>query len=145
MKTPFDTAMRVQRREIDEMGAAINAQVRRLNEIERAQEYNRCKIADEAAVAGEGLAMPSYAYMERIRAERSRLAHDSSIQGARLETLRVAATEAYGAFRAVEVAAEAYREEADRRSANAEQARIDDLSAAAFLNARRLSQKDDFQ
>lgn len=145
MKTPFDTAMRVQRREIDEMGVAINAQVRTLNEIERAQEDNRHKMAREAEVASGDLAMSSHAYMERVRAERSRLARDSLVHGARLDTLRSAATEAYGAFRAVEVAAETYREEAGRRSANAEQAGIDDMSAVAFLNARRISRRDGFQ
>lgn len=142
MKTPFDTVMRVQRREIDNMGVAINALETRLVAIERARAGHRDRMVEEAEAARADLVMPSFAYMERARAERRRLAHDSAIQGARLNQMRSIATEAYGAYRAVEVAAESYRDEAGKHLARAEQAGIDDLSAAAFLKTRRAARKD---
>jgi hypothetical protein len=137
MKTPFDTAMRVQRREIDAMGVAINVQVNVLNQIETAREEVRGSILREADVAAGDLHISSHAYMERIRAEQLRLTRDGAVQSARLDQMRAKAASAYGAYRAIEVAAEGFREEADRRSARAEQAGIDDGAAVAFLNARR--------
>ena len=137
MKTPYDAAMRVQRREIDAMGVAINVQVNLLNQIDQAREEVRTSIIREADVAATDLGMSSHAYMERIRAEQSRLVRDGAAQGARLDQLRTKAASAYGAFRAIEVAAEGFVEAANRRNANAEQAGIDDSSAVAFLKARR--------
>jgi hypothetical protein len=75
--------------------------------------------------------------MERIRAEQNRLIRDGAAQGARLDQLRSKAASAYGAYRAIEVAAEGFVADANRQSANAEQAGIDDSSAVAFLKARR--------
>lgn len=137
MKTPYDTAMRIHRREIDAMGVAINVQVNLINQIDQAREEMRTHIIREADVAAADLGISSHAYMELIRAEQSRLIRDGAAQGARLDQLRAKAATAYGAYRAIEVAAEGFVEAANRRSANAEQAGIDDSSAVAFLKARR--------
>ena len=137
MKTPYDTAMRIHRREIDAMGVAINVQVNLLNQIDQAREEVRTSIVREADVAATDLGMSSHAYMERIRAEQSRLVRDGAAQGARPDQRRGKAAPAYGAYRAIEVAAEGFVEAANRHIANAEQAGIDDNSAVAFLKARR--------
>lgn len=137
MKTPYDAAMRVQRREIDATSVAINVQVNLLNQIDRAREEVRTSIIREADVAAADLSISSHAYMERIRAEQARLNRDGAAQGARLEQLRTKAATAYGAYRAIEVAAEGFVEAASRRTANAEQAGLDDSAAVAFLKARR--------
>ena len=139
MKTPYDAAIRVQRREIDAMSVAINVQVNLLNQIDQAREEVRTSIIRESDVAAADLSMSSHAYMERIRAEQSRLIRDGAAQGARLDQLRSKAASAYGAYRAIEVAAEGFVADANRQSANAEQAGIDDSSAVAFLKARRTS------
>lgn len=138
MKTPYDTAMRVQRREIDAMGVAINVQVNLLNQIETARDEARVDMQREADVAAGDIGLSSHAYMERIRAEQQRLTRDGAVQSARLDQMRSKAAAAYGAFRAIEVAAEGFREEAGRRSASAEQAGLDDNAAVAFLKARRI-------
>ncbi|HUD95471.1 hypothetical protein [Sphingobium sp.] len=137
MKTPYDTAMRVQRREIDAMGVAINVQVNLLNQIETAHDETRASIQREADVAAGDLGLSSHAYMERIRAEQQRLTRDGAVQSARLDQMRGKAAAAYGAFRAIEVAAEGFRDDANRRTANAEQAGLDDSAAVAFLKAHR--------
>lgn len=137
MKTPYDTAMRVQRREMDEMGVAINVQVNLLNQIEQAQDAARNRLAREGDLASQDFTLSSHAYMERIRAEQQRLARDGAAQSLRLDQLRNKAAAAYGAFRTIETAADGWREGAERRSANAEQAGIDDNAAVAFLKNRR--------
>jgi flagellar export protein FliJ len=137
MKTPYDTAMRVQRRELDAMGVTINVQVNVLNQIETAQEELRTSVLREVDVAASDLGMSCHAYMERVRAEQDRLTRDGAAQRVRLDQLRHQAAAAYGSYRAIEIAAEGYREDANRRDANAEQTSIDDGSVAAFLKARR--------
>lgn len=141
MKTPYDTAMRVQRREIDEMGVTINVQVNLLNQIERAREDAGHTLTRERDLSSRDFTLSSHAYMERIRAEQARLTRDGATQNARLDQLRNKAAAAYGAFRAIEVAADGFREEAERRSANAEQAGIDDNAATSFLKARFMSRQ----
>lgn len=137
MKTPYDTATRVQRREVDAMGVAINVQINVLTRIEQAREEVRTSVMREAKVAAADLTISSHAYMERIRAQQHRLTQDGSAQSARLDQLRSKAAVAYGAYRTIEIAADGFREDANRRSANAEQAGMDDSSAVAFLKARK--------
>lgn len=138
MKTPFDTAIRVQRREIDAMGAAISSHMNMLNRIERVHEELRSSAAREAAVAANDLSMTTHAYMERVRAERARLANEQALQQARLAQLRMEAAAAFGTCRSIESAAEDYRDEAGRLLANSEQAALDDGAAVAYLKARKL-------
>lgn len=138
MKTPYDSAMRMQRREIDEMGVAINVQVNLLNQIEQARDEARHRLNRESELASRDLNLSSQAYMERIRAEQQRLARDGATQSLRLDQLRSKAAAAYGAFHTIEMAAKDWRKDAERRSSNAEQAGIDDNSAVAFLKRRGL-------
>lgn len=137
MKTPYDSAMRIQRREIDEMGVAINVQVNLLNQIEQARDEARHRLSRETELASRDLSLSSQAYIERIRAEQQRLARDGATQSLRLDHLRSKAAAAYGAFRTVEMAAKDWHEDTERRRANAEQAGIDDNAAVAFLKHRR--------
>jgi hypothetical protein len=141
MKTPYDTALRVQQREIDDMRVAINVQVNVLNQVERSREAVNEKIVSEAAIAASDIGMSSHAYIARMRAEQSRLSNDQAAISARLGQLRSKAVAAYGAFRAVETAADGFRDEAVRASANAEQAGMDDFAAVSFINARRSARR----
>lgn len=136
MKTPYDPAIRVQRREIDSLGVAINVQVSILNRIEDAREEIGASAAREADVAQRNPGISAHAYMEHIRAEQRRLASDGIVQRARLDQMRSKAAEAYGAFRTIETAAEEWRADAERSRAKMEQARLDDNAAMAFLKAR---------
>jgi hypothetical protein len=138
MKTPFDAAIRVQRREIDAMGAAITSHANRLSQIERMHEELRVNAAKEAAVASNDLSMPAHAYMDRIRAEQARISAESAVQNARLAQLRIQAASAYGTCRTIESAADDFRTDAGRRLANSEQAQLDDSAAVAYLKAKAL-------
>lgn len=136
MKTPFDGAIRIQRREIDEMRVAINIQVERLVEIEAAQVDHDAAIRNERGVAGEHLLFSSYAYMARMNAERRRLAQDRTVADVQLTQLRTRATAAYGLSKAIESAADTYRDEAIQAEASAEQGHLDDQAATRFVRAR---------
>jgi hypothetical protein len=138
MKTPYDAALRVKRREVDAMGAAINAQMTTVNQLDMRQVQIRSNMQQEALVAANDLALSGHAYMARLRAEQLRLAGERMHQDELLAQLRIAASAAFGSFRTIEMAAEDYRHDAERRLANAEQAELDDSSAAAFLNARKV-------
>ena len=138
MKTPYDAALRVKRREVDAMGAAINAQMSTLNQLDARNVQIESNMQREAMVAANDLGIPAHAYMARLRAEQMRLAGERMHQDQLLNQLRMAASSAFGSFRTIELAAEDYRHDAERRVANAEQAELDDSSAAAFLNARKV-------
>ena len=137
MKTPYDPAIRIGRRELDDVRIAINVQLNQLVQIQNERQGVDAAMTREAAAAAGDPIISSYAYLTRMRAERSRLDREGSAAGARLERLRDKAAAAYGSLRAIESAADDYRSEEARAAASAEQARIDDFSGAAYLRARR--------
>ncbi|KPH62805.1 hypothetical protein ACLIMP_00360 [Novosphingobium aerophilum] len=137
MKTPYDAALRVQQREIDEMSRAISTQAGALGEVEQARERVSVSMRREADLAAGDLGVCSHAYLQRMRGERRQLSVRQAELKARLEQLRDMAVDAYGTFRAIETAADGYRQDAERVIANAEQAGIDDFSAISFIKARR--------
>ncbi|WP_395391337.1 hypothetical protein WBP07_12260 [Novosphingobium sp. BL-8A] len=137
MKTPYDAALRVQRREIDEMSVAISREQGVLAAVEQAQADAHAARSREKAVAGADLGFVSHGYFARLRAEQRQLTGLQAELAQRLEGLRAEAVEAFGTFRTIESAAEAFKQEAERAQANAEQAGIDDIAAMAFIKARR--------
>ncbi|MCJ8157723.1 hypothetical protein [Sphingomonas sp. LaA6.9] len=141
MKTPYDGAMRIQQTEIDDVRVAINIQVNQLVQIENSRAQVNAAIEREAAIAAGDVQFSSHAYVARMRAERARLAVDQSVVDARLAQLRNRAVSAYSAFKAIESAAVDYREDAEREHANAEQAGIDDFSAARFVKERHAARR----
>ncbi|MBH0111914.1 hypothetical protein I5E68_02975 [Novosphingobium sp. YJ-S2-02] len=137
MKTPYDTAMRVRQREVDQISAAISAEANALAQTERRGEEVSAAMRREADLAAADFGVSAHAYLARQRAERQRLAQDRVAISGRLETMRAKAVEAFSSLRAIENAAAAYRAEAERIEASAEQAEVDDRSAATVAGARR--------
>lgn len=142
MKTPYDAALRVQQREIDEMSAAISNQSGVLGEVEKARDRVAVSMSREADLAAGDLAVCSHAYLQRMRGERRLLTVRQVQLKARLDELRDQAVDAYGTFRAIETAADGYRQDAERLLANAEQAGIDDFAAMSFIKARRAVRRE---
>ena len=136
MKTPFDGAIRIQRREIDEMRVAIKVQVEQSVRIEAAQADADAVVRNERDIAGGDVLLSSHAYMARMNAERHRLAQDRAVVDVQLTQLRTRATAAYGMGKAIEAAAQTYRDEAMQAEATAEQGQIDDQSATRFMRGR---------
>jgi hypothetical protein len=133
--TPFDTALRIHRREVDTVKVAIGAEVERITAIETHARAHDTQMREERALA-HALPFSSDAWTARMKADRARLQEAATLAEARLGKLRAQALEAFGTMRAIEGAAERYRDEAERVTALAEQGAIDDLAAARFLKLR---------
>ena len=143
-KTPYDTAIRVQQRDVDDVRLAINIQVHQLTQVETSRQAIEGAVVREAKLAAEDPMMSTFAFLSRMRAERVRLDGDREAIRQRLDRLRDQAAAAYGSLRAIETAADGFREEEARAADNAEQSRLDDFSSAAFLRARsrRTAERD---
>ena len=137
MKTPFDTALRLQQREMDRVGMAIGAETGQLVAIENARTDAERASAAEAAAAAVDPMMSSFAYLSRMRVLRERLERDRAESAARLDRLRDEAIDVFGSKRAMESAAESFRAVEEQAAATADQALADDISMAAMLRARR--------
>jgi hypothetical protein len=138
--TPFDTALRVQRREVDAVKVSISVEVERITSLEMQNREHQQREREERALATT-LPFASDAWAARMKHEQIRINEAAYLAQARLGQLRAQAVEAYGTMRAIEGAAERFQDEADRTAANAEQASIDDIAAANFLRARRILNK----
>lgn len=147
MKTPYDAALRVRQRELDEVGAAIRNGAGSVAMLEREREQMSAAMHNEARLVAEGLmegdlALVSPAWQGRMQSERRALGARQAEVQARLDHLRDAAVDAYGVLRGIETAADTYRTEATRALAAAEQSTGDDLSTAAFLKSLRAARRD---
>jgi hypothetical protein len=138
--TPFDTALRVQRREVDAVKVSISVEVERITTIESQARMHDARMLQERALASS-LPIASDAWTARMKAERARLDEAAHLAQAKLGRLRAQAVEAYGTMRAIEGAAGRYEDEAERTIALAEQSAIDDIAAARFLRARAVAKK----
>lgn len=137
MRTPYCAAIGVQRREVDQLRLSISEEVDRLSQLERRRTKIELDIRHERSVAATSVDVPSTAYFLLMRAERGRLEESRRMIEDRVAQLRSEAREAYGSLNAVEVAAEEYRHKALRRVEGAEQAAMDDRSAAIFMARAR--------
>jgi hypothetical protein len=138
--TPFDAALRVQRREVDAVKVSISIEVERITTIEGRTEAHDSRMRDERALA-HSIPFATDAWAARMKAERNRLNEAAHLARARLGHLRAQAVEAYGTMRVIEGAAERYTDESERAAGTAEQGASDDLAAARFLRARAASAK----
>jgi hypothetical protein len=138
--TPFDTALRVQRREVDTMKVSISVEVERITTLETQARTHDARMLQERTLA-TSLPIASDAWTARMKAERARLDEAATLAQARLGRLRAQAIEAYGTMRAIEGAAERYEDEAERTVALGEQNASDDIAAARFLRARTIAKK----
>lgn len=141
MKTPFDGAIRVGQREIDEMRVAISAHVEQLGRVEAARVENEQETRRQREIAGDDVLLSSQAYMAHMRAERARLAQAQAMVDMRLTQLRSDAVAAYGTFKAISAAADNWRHEAEQAIAQAEQGHLDDAANAKFVNDRQTARK----
>lgn len=149
MKTPYDTALRALGRDIDALRAAIGVAVRRLDQAQAMHDSLSEAIVRESALAAGDWRLPLDGYRLHAYAERERLTAERRAAEARLDALRQEAAERYGAIRAMESAAGAFRDEAERAIATTEQGLSDDVVGArlarnmqmARLASRRAAQE----
>lgn len=136
MKTPYGGAIRLRQREMDDLRLAIGASDQKLAEVDAQEEALRTQARQERAYALQDFHFSHDAYAARIRL--AHIALEAERQKAEAERALLAdqIVETYGSLRAIEKADEQYRARAEWRRNNAEQAEIDDLSAASLFNTR---------
>jgi len=138
MTTPFDTPRRLARRRVDDIRIAISVELgihEKLDEAARALDNAR---QHELAVESNLPAIFGDRWLHRMNRQRDQLRADSRRAGERLARLRAEAIEAYGAVRALDDAAERHEKHAAHALAKAEQAALDDISAARIATIRRV-------
>jgi len=138
MKTPYSTAIGLQRREVDQLRISIGVELGRLAEVEQRNAWIDESVRRERSIAADALDVPATAYFLRMRAERAMLEASRKVIDARVTQLRSQAREAFGSLTVIEGADERYRIEEERQLEAANQATIDDRSATDFMEKRRL-------
>ncbi|WP_109806370.1 hypothetical protein [Sphingosinithalassobacter portus] len=136
----FDTALRVQRRELDALRVSISVQIEQVDMLTDEQRAHLEAERRERAAASE-IWIPTDAWAARMRSERDRLARSARDASERLTLLRSRAAESYGTMRAIEEAAARRQEEIDREQSAVEQAQADDFGTARFLAARGIERR----
>jgi hypothetical protein len=130
MTTPYDTALRVVERKLDAVRAAIGLAIDELERIETAHIAIENAMMREGLVASDEPRLTTDRYFVRARDHRRQLGEHRAAAHLYLESLRRKAVEVYGSRTAIEGAVGAHREAEARSLAAAEQAMLDDLTAA---------------
>ncbi len=135
MRTPFDTALRMRRREIDQTRIAIHAETTRLVEIDRQSHALEQELVREYQACAESWAFSAEAFVKRRMSQQAQLVAQRVAVSQEVERLRGEAIDAYGSRHVLEIAAESFRTEHTRRASRAEQREADDLRAARIAAA----------
>jgi hypothetical protein len=136
MKTPFDSALRVQTRTMNAIRLMLLAELAREHVIEAESAALAASMRSEARVAAVNWQIGAHPYGQYQRTERLRLDTDRRRTHANLDVLRVAAMDACGQMQAITEAAAGFAIDRRRQEAGAEQAQADDFAGARF-NARQ--------
>ena len=136
MTTPYDAALRLGRRDMDDRRVSISSQIEQLAALERHRDAVDKAVHEARHTTDMPYGLSSDAYMARMRARRQALLQERAAAESHLGELRRQATEAFGALNAIEGAALRHRDAAARAAATAEQGQIDDFSAARFTRAQ---------
>lgn len=137
MRTPYDAALRALDRDMDALKALIADATARLDGMQTLHEALTSQIARETELSATEWQFHADAYLARAREERRRLEalrHEAEVE---LTMLRRKAAQQYASIRAVGNAADTFRAEAERKLQSAEQAMLDDLTAARFVRRSR--------
>ncbi len=142
MKTPYDAALRLRKRELDLMRVAISSEVSQLSELDQRRDGIDASVRSERAIASGNAHFPSDAFAARMRAQREIVCTNREASHSRLEAMRTEAIEAFGQIGAIAAAAGRHREEAGRIATVAEQRQLDDFSAARFARTANAARRD---
>lgn len=141
MTTPYDPALRVQRRAIDHLRITLRGERDRLTSVEAEAVALTERYQRESATAAGDWNCSAFAYGQRLRDRRVALDGDRRRIDTGIDQLREHALAASGQLRAIEDAAGEYRLADRRRALAGEQNEADDFSAtrvAGVLRHQRL-------
>jgi hypothetical protein len=133
MKTPYDTLVRLQKRTVDEVKLSISIEVTHIAEVQLQQSALVQEVEAECAAAAQDWSLSTTAYLRDRAARSARLVQTRKEHEQQLDRLREEASQAYGALRVTENAAQAFAKKMRLAREARDQAESDDLS-----NARRL-------
>lgn len=137
MRTPYDAALRALDRDMDALKGLIADATVRLDEMATLHDALGVQMVRERELSALDWRLYADAYLERARGERERLKqlrHDAEVE---LTLLRRKAAQHYASMKAIGNAADQYKAEAERAIQTAEQAMLDDLTAARFVRRAR--------
>jgi hypothetical protein len=129
MKMPFDSALRVQARNMNAIRLSLLAEIVRENVVESERAALAASMRREASVAAVDWQITAHPYGQYQRTERKRLDNDRCGIDASLEILRSSAMNACGQMQAITQAAAGFANDRRRHEASAEQAQSDDFPA----------------
>lgn len=138
--TPFDAALRIQQREVDAVRIGIFVSIARSDALAEQRRALASRIREEHAQATVW-ALASDAWRARMSAQAASLDSEAALAEARLIQLRAEAASSYSRLHLLEGAAERHTATEMQAMAAAEQRAIDDLTAMAFLRAKRGSRR----
>jgi hypothetical protein len=139
MKTPFDSALRVQARTMNAIRLSLLAELAREHLVEAESAAVAASIRREASVAAIDWQLTAHPYGQYQRTQRQRLENDRRGIHANLERLRGSAMDACGQMQAITEAAAGFADDRRRQEAGTEQAQSDDFSGARFNTRKRQS------
>lgn len=137
MKTPFDTVLRMRRREIDRTRIAIYMETTRLTQIDQQSRDLEQELAREYEVCAQSWSVSAEAFMKRRMSQQAHLVAQRIEVSTEIGRLRSDAIEAYGSQHVLENAAETFRADHRRQQSRTEQREADDLCAARLKPAKR--------
>ena len=130
MKTPFDTVLRMRRREIDQTRIAIHMETTRLIEIDQQSQALQQELAHEYEVSAQSWAVSAEAFIRRRMSQHAQLLAERIAVSDEIDRLRSEAVDAYASRHVLESAVEAFHADRNREIARAEQREADDMCAA---------------
>jgi hypothetical protein len=137
MSTPFDSALRVQRRALDAIRLSLLAEAVRAAEVRAHLLALDQHLADEQAVAAGDWRLAAHPYGARLRDHAARLGSESAGIVSGIAGLRDAALAASGQLQAVDQAAGQYRASLARAARAREQNEADEGFAGRAARALR--------
>ncbi|MFM9977355.1 MAG: hypothetical protein ACKVOP_04830 [Sphingomonadaceae bacterium] len=135
MNTPFDAALRLRQRDIDDLRRAIRHELDGIAALDAECAAIDVAVRAEREIASRNHGISADAFAARMGLQRERLCLERAGAETRLAALRDAAVEAFGTLGAMTAAADRFREARQRVERLAEQSQIDDFSAARFTRA----------
>lgn len=133
MKTPYDPAIRIGRREVEAIRVSLRAELIRVTELEQERIHLDERIVQECASASADWQISTYDWLRARKAQARKIDATRAEAEAELSRLRDKAGEAYGRLHATEKAADIHIDRAQKEKLRREQEESDDLA-----NARRL-------
>jgi len=137
MQSPYDSALRVQRRTLDSIRLSLIQELASERAIEADIAALDERMLEEATVAAGNWQLMSHPYAQRQRDGRAHLAKDRASTDVSLTRLRVATMEACGQMQAIAEASAAFIADRHQRLARSEQAQADDFAGARISAHRR--------